>query len=552
MSCLKRIIPLLLNRRSKRCLVIAGLVVGFVTAAVAQTITGFVPSFAATNELIRIDGSGFSDVRTVQFFNNKKVDVFPTADTQISVVVPAGASTGPVGLIKPGSAPIYSSQDFIVIGPEPFITDSPSGGGVGSVVTIYGVHFTGASSVKFNGTNASFSPPATDTQIQATVPANVTTGPISITTPRGIGVSTNLFYVPPVVTKFAPFSGRTGTNVIFTGKNFTGTFAVKFQNINASFTVNSPTQITAIVPSNAISGSLTVTAPGGSFITSSNFVVPPTIYGFSPPVGPIGSTVTISGANLNEGRVGAPVLVKFNGVAAVNPALSANQITAVVPAGATTGAISVTTTNGLAVTSSNFVVSAVSDLALNATAFPNPVFAGSNVTFSLTITNRGANAAQAVSVSNALPPTASLVSSSTTRGTITGNNALVTASVGDLPANAGAQITIVATMASPGTFTNTATARSLAFDPVPENNVAASVIGVLPTPRLAIRAVGPIAVEISWPSALTNLALQASESIGTAGGWTNSNLLPTRQGGNFVITNSVDGFARFYRLRSTN
>ena len=62
----------------------------------------------------------------------------------------------------------------------------------------------------------------------------------------------------------------------------------------------------------------------------------------SPPSsGTIGSTVTITGG----GFIGTSS-VTFNGVAATHTVNSANQITATVPAGATTGAIAVNTPGG--------------------------------------------------------------------------------------------------------------------------------------------------------------------------------------------------------------
>jgi uncharacterized protein (TIGR03437 family) len=81
-------------------------------------------------------------------------------------------------------------------------------------------------------------------------------------------------------------------------------------------------------------------------------VIPaPTISGFSPPSGPVGTTVTISGSNLANATT-----VKFNGVAAAVLTDSAGQITAKVPVGATTGKISVTTAGGTATSATNFTV----------------------------------------------------------------------------------------------------------------------------------------------------------------------------------------------------
>lgn len=517
-------------------------------SASGQIITGFEPAFAATNEQVRIDGAGFTGVTTVQFFNNKNVAVTPVADNQILVTVPANAATGPIGVSRPGSGFVYSSQDFVVIGPGPFITSSPQLGAPGSVVDIFGVHFTGVTSVKFNGVSASFAPPTTDTQIQVTVPLTGTTGPITVTSPRGTATSTNYFFYPPSITSFTPSAGTVGTTVVITGKNFLGANSVRFNSVAAPATVNSGTQITVKVPTNAIIGPITISGPAGSDRSASNFVVRPVIYGFTPTVGPIGTVVTITGANLDEGRTGAPVLVKFNGVAAVNPTLSPSQITAVVPSGATTGPISVTTTNGTFSTTSNFVVAAVSDLTLNLGGSPNPVSVGADLTLTMSVTNRGPSMASGVVISNPIPASFAIQSVTTSRGTYTTNGNRVVVNSTDLSSNATVLVTVNLHALQPGVFTDTATVSSGLFDPQPQNDSASIDITVLPLPGLSVIRSGNQVI-LSWPAALTNYVLQANDVLGSSNTWTTVSPPPVTSGSERVVTNSITGQRRFFRLK---
>jgi hypothetical protein len=80
-------------------------------------------------------------------------------------------------------------------------------------------------------------------------------------------------------------------------------------------------------------------------------LVPPTITGFSPTSGPVGTSVTLAGTHL----AGATT-VKFNGVSASYSVAGDTQITTTVPAGATSGTISVTTPGGIATSADTFTI----------------------------------------------------------------------------------------------------------------------------------------------------------------------------------------------------
>ena len=82
-------------------------------------------------------------------------------------------------------------------GTPPTITGiSPSSGLAGTIVTITGTDFTGATAVSFNGGAAASFTVNSATSITATAPTGVTTGPISVTTAGGTASSTGNFTVP--------------------------------------------------------------------------------------------------------------------------------------------------------------------------------------------------------------------------------------------------------------------------------------------------------------------------------------------------------------------
>jgi endonuclease G len=77
----------------------------------------------------------------------------------------------------------------------------------------------------------------------------------------------------PGITSFTPASGLPNASVVIVGTNFNSASVVSFNGANAAFTVNSGTQITATVPTNASSGLISVTTPGGTATSSSSFAV---------------------------------------------------------------------------------------------------------------------------------------------------------------------------------------------------------------------------------------------------------------------------------------
>ena len=70
----------------------------------------------------------------------------------------------------------------------------PASGKPGSIVTIRGDHFVGATSITFNGVAAAFKVLSVKF-ITATVPAGATTGRIEVTNAGGTTVSTQSFTV---------------------------------------------------------------------------------------------------------------------------------------------------------------------------------------------------------------------------------------------------------------------------------------------------------------------------------------------------------------------
>ncbi|PYX38993.1 MAG: hypothetical protein DMG75_02260 [Acidobacteria bacterium] len=174
--------------------------------------------------------------------------------------------------------------------------------------------------------------------------------PLGGSTGNGVVYTEDLGLAPSV--KLVSTLGKVGKTIGILGSGFTGTTAVKFNGVSATFAVVLNTYLTATVPTAATSGFVQVTTPGGTLTSSAKFGVTPTISSFSPTRGPVGTSVVISGNSLLQ-----TTKVTFGGVKATSVTMISNtHVTAVVPSGAKTGKIAVTTAGGTASSSAVFTV----------------------------------------------------------------------------------------------------------------------------------------------------------------------------------------------------
>jgi len=99
---------------------------------------------------------------------------------------------------------------------------------------------------------------------------------VTVTSPSGTLTSNQPFRVTPVISTFSPPSGVAGTPVTISGSSLTQTTIVTFGGVQATtVTVDSDTQVTANVPTGAITGPIIITTAGGKAYTSGSFAVTP-------------------------------------------------------------------------------------------------------------------------------------------------------------------------------------------------------------------------------------------------------------------------------------
>src|SRR5688572_29653891 len=165
----------------------------------------------------------------------------------------------------------------------------------------------------------------------------------------------------PTLTGFSPTSGTIGTVVTLTGTNFSTAVldnTVKFNGTVATVSAATATSVTVAVPTGATTGKISVEVDNQVATSSNDFTVvapvaPLTLTGFSPPTGTAGTIVTLTGTNFSPTI--ASNTVKFNGTIAAVSSGSTTTLTVEVPAGATTGKITVQVGNQIATSVDDFV-----------------------------------------------------------------------------------------------------------------------------------------------------------------------------------------------------
>ena len=335
---------------------------------------------------------------------------------------------------------------------------NPSSGVVGTSVVITGTNFgTAVGTVAFNGT-AGTPTNWTTTRVVVPVPAGATSGNVVLTDPgvpsNGVAfIVTTPDTTPPVVAITSPankatVSGTTAITATATDNVAVASVQFKVDNTNLGSAVLSAPYSTALSTATLTNGNHTLTAvaadASGNATTSAvvtvnvnNAAAAPSITSLNPTVGPIGASVTISGANFGAAQ-GAST-VAFNGIATTATSWTTTSIGVAVPTGATSGSVVVT----VGATSSNGVSFTVTAPSPGLTSL-SP--ASGSVGDSVTITGANFGATQGTSTvkfngtaATAASWSAASISTTVPNGAVTGN---VVVTVGGVASN-GAAFTVV-------------------------------------------------------------------------------------------------------------
>jgi uncharacterized repeat protein (TIGR01451 family) len=122
------------------------------------------------------------------------------------------------------------------------------------------------------------------------------------------------------------------------------------------------------------------------------------------------------------------------------------------------------------------------DLAVLVASSPPSAIVGSNLTFTITVTNHGPNTASNTVFTDALSPDVSFVTASSTRGVCTLSNRIVRCAIGQIAAGEHVTIQITVVPQTAGELLNLASVVSASVDPDHANNTSSGVF----TPRLRL------------------------------------------------------------------
>ena len=165
------------------------------------------------------------------------------------------------------------------------------------------------------------------------------------------------------ITDFVPIGGPIGTTVTINGSGFSSTSsqdAVTYHNnIAATVTSATPTQLVTAVPTGATTGTIKVTVGSSSATSTASFTVKssnglPTITAFNPSIAAPGTAVTISGTNFDSTASNDNLTVNASKTYASSA--TGTSLGTSIPGVVSTGHVTVTTTLGSYTTQSYLFV----------------------------------------------------------------------------------------------------------------------------------------------------------------------------------------------------
>jgi hypothetical protein len=478
----------------------AGSFTSFESFQASPLLAGFSPSKGRPGDVIDVRGRNLDGTTRVEF-EAVPARFIVVSRTNLLVHVPTNAVNS--RLVLSSSAGSVTTASNVVVEPR-ILRFSPGFGAAGTEVRIEGGGFHGLTDVFFGGLRAGIVSRA-NTTVVVTAPNGVTNGPITLTSTNGTHVSEEFFHYPIRLSGFTPLSGRRGDTVTVDGAFLEGVDSVQINGVEAQFQRTSSTRLAVTVPSLATTGKLRLAGRSGEVLSANVYTVHPTLDGFAPASGPVGTVVFLAGSGLTNLS-----WVRLGGIDATFSVLNPTSVRVVVPVGAYSGPFRVRLSNGTEVEATgNFFVDGVQPAI---TGFsPTNGVAGTRVT----IDGKGFRTASKVQF-NGVEALFELVSANQLTAT-----APAGVSTGPL-----AVTTLDGVAVSSGSFR--------------VNEVAVGLGYQLSAGRLTLR----------WPASAVGYVLEATSVPDPRTGWGTVDAVPERVSNEWRVSVPVEGTpGRLYRLR---
>ncbi len=169
-------------------------------------------------------------------------------------------------------------------------------------------------------------------------------------------------------------------------------------------------------------------------------------------------------------------------------------------------------------------VNPAADVGVSIVPSHNPVYAGTNLSYAVTISNQGPSAATGLVLSDVLPSSVSLVSAATTGGTCATTGSTVTCAMNNLSFGSSALVTLAVRPGVAGSLANTLSITANETDLNATNNNAIATVTVKPAVDLGIT-VTPSPIPVYAGGNLSYAVTISNQGPSTATGLTLSDVL---------------------------
>jgi hypothetical protein len=307
------------------------------------------PTSVSRGSAIDVSGVSLSLVSEVRI-GSLVVPFRFVSDSLIVVTVPTTATSGNLRLLSSSQDVVAGALTVLTRAVKPTITAvEPYVSVPGAVVTVRGNNVGAASTVRIGSVSVPFSVTGRGS-FTITLGANFVNGKVQVTTPGGSVKSSGTLVVPPRITTSTLRAGA-GVLVSLTGENLVDVTSVSVGGKTVTPSSKTANSVSFTIPTGVITGSGTVTGPGG---VSNSFTFellnPPTLDSFTISA-KIGDTITLTGTNLMN-----VTGVKVGTTAASSFSSTDTTVTFVVPTGATSNKVTFSGAAGTVTSASTLTV----------------------------------------------------------------------------------------------------------------------------------------------------------------------------------------------------